>query len=157
MNGQRRCNTHTHTHTHTHTYSGILFRCKKEWSNVIWCLILSPLPRSSSCTGAGEPREAAPWSRSGGAAARRYPSFKVRRGGCALLEQPWRDAPSLRWEKPKLDGRCCERASEGRHTKTIITETSQSAHRTAAMSNSVTLHHAMWGHPKWSGHGGEVR
>ena len=50
----------------------------------------------------------------------RYPSSEVRSGGCALLEQPWRDTPRPRSEKPKEDGRCCERASEGRHTKTIL-------------------------------------
>ena len=32
--------------------------------------------------------------------------------------------------------------SDGRHTKTIITETSQSDHRTTALSNSVKLSHS---------------
>ena len=36
----------------------------------------------------GGQRGATPCSRSGGAAVRRYASFKVRSGGCALLEQP---------------------------------------------------------------------
>ena len=27
---------------------------------------------------------------------------------------------------------------------------------TTALSNSMTLSHAMWGHPRWAGHGGEV-
>ena len=27
---------------------------------------------------------------------------------------------------------------------------------TTALSNSVKLSHAVWGHPRWSGHGGEV-
>ena len=49
-----------------------------------------------------------------------------------------------------------KRASKGRHTKTIIRETSQSDHRTTAVSNSMKLSHAMWGHPRRSGHGGEV-
>ena len=35
-------------------------------------------------------------------------------------------------------------------------KTSQSDHRTTALSNSVKLIHAMWGHPRWPGHGGEV-
>ena len=36
------------------------------------------------------------------------------------------------------DGRCCKREAEGKHTKTIHTETSQSNHtRTTALSNSV--------------------
>ena len=27
---------------------------------------------------------------------------------------------------------------------------------TTALSNSMKLSHAMWGHPRWEGHGGEV-
>ena len=34
--------------------------------------------------------------------------------------------------------------------------TSQSDHRTTALSNSVKLSHAVWGHPRQTGHGGEV-
>ena len=56
----------------------------------------TPRPRSSSCTGTGEPRGATPRPRSGGAAVRRNPLFTVRRSGCALLEQPWRDTPGPR-------------------------------------------------------------
>ena len=32
-------------------------------------------------------------------------------------------------------------------------ETSQSDHRTTNLSNSVKLSHAVWGHPRWTGHG----
>ena len=36
-------------------------------------------------------------------------------------------------------------------------KTSQSNHtRTTALSNSMKLSHAGWGHPRWMGHGGEV-
>jgi len=35
-------------------------------------------PRSSGCVGAGGPRGAIPYSKSGGAVVRRYPSSKVR-------------------------------------------------------------------------------
>ena len=36
-------------------------------------------------------------------------------------------------------------------------KTSQSDHtRTTALSNSMKLSHAMWGHPRRAGHGGEV-
>ena len=35
-------------------------------------------------------------------------------------------------------------------------KTSQSAHRTTVLSNSVKLSHAVWGYPRWTGHGGEV-
>ena len=48
----------------------------------------TPRPGSCGCAGAGGPRGAIPFSRSGGVAVRRYPSSKVRSNGCALLEQP---------------------------------------------------------------------
>ena len=35
-------------------------------------------------------------------------------------------------------------------------KTSQLITRTTALSNSMKLSHAMWGHPRWRGHGGEV-
>ena len=35
-------------------------------------------------------------------------------------------------------------------------KTSQSDHRTTVLSNSMKLSHAMWGHPRWPGHGGEI-
>ena len=37
-----------------------------------------------------------------------------------------------------------------------LQKTSQSDHKTTALSNSVKLSPAVWGHPGWSGHGGEV-
>ena len=61
----------------------------------------TPRPRSRGCVGAGWPRGAIPRWRSGRAAVRRYPSSKVRSSDCTLLEQPWRDNPRPRWEKPK--------------------------------------------------------
>ena len=92
----------------------------------------------------------------GGAAVRKYPSPKVRSAAvlcCSsrkeILQVQGKINPS------KMVG-VCERASEGRHSETIITETSQSDHRTTVLSNSVKLSHAMWGHPRWMGHGGEV-
>ena len=48
----------------------------------------NPTSKSGGCMGAGGPRGAIPHSRSGGAAVRRYLSFKVRSSGCALLERP---------------------------------------------------------------------
>ena len=35
-------------------------------------------------------------------------------------------------------------------------KTSQSDHRTTVLSNSMKLSNAMWGHPRRTGHGGEV-
>ena len=55
-----------------------------------------PLLRRGGCVGAGGPRGAIPCPRSGGAAVRRYTSYKVRSSGCALLEQPRRDTPGKR-------------------------------------------------------------
>ena len=34
--------------------------------------------------------------------------------------------------------------------------TSQSVTWIIALSNSMKLSHALWGHPRWTGHGGEV-
>ena len=47
-----------------------------------------PRPKRGGCVGTGGPRGSTPCSRSGRAAVRRYPSFKVRRSGGGLLEQP---------------------------------------------------------------------
>ena len=35
-------------------------------------------------------------------------------------------------------------------------KTSQSDHTDHSFSHSVKLSHAVWGHPRWAGHGGEV-
>ena len=77
------------------------------------------------------------WLRFAGTAVKRYPTSKVRE---------------------TQDGRCCKRASEGRHTETIITENySQYNHtRTTALSNSMKLSHALWGHARWAGNCGEA-
>ena len=91
----------------------------------------------------------------GSAAERSYPTSKVRSSGCALLEQLWRDTPCPRWEKPnKMVGteRGHQRADR---LKPQSQKTSQSDHRTTALSNSMKLSHAVWGHPRWEGHGGE--
>ena len=65
---------------------------------------------------------------------RSYSTFKVRRGGCEEIplvqgKERWlrfAGAAVKRYPMSKVretqDGRCCERASEGRHTETIITE-----------------------------------
>ena len=61
-----------------------------------WPRGATPNPRSGGCTGTGETRGDSPHSRSGGAA-----SSKLRSSDLALLEQPWRDTPHPRQEKPK--------------------------------------------------------
>ena len=57
----------------------------KECSNYHTTAVI---PHTSCFTSAGGPTGATPFSRSGGAAVRRYHSSKVRNSGCALLEQP---------------------------------------------------------------------
>ena len=53
-----------------------------------WMRGATPRPRSGGCAGTGGPKRATPRPKSGGAAVSRYPLSKVRRRGCALLEQP---------------------------------------------------------------------
>ena len=72
----------------------------------------------------------------GGAAVKRYPTSKVR--------------------QTQVRRRCCKTASKGRHTETIIRKLVNLITQTTALSNSMKLSHAMWGHPRWAGHGGEV-
>ena len=105
------------------------------------------------CAGAGGPR--GPHSRSGGAAMRRYPSSKVRSSGWALLDQPWGDTPRPGKRNPsKMVG--LQEGIRGQTLKPQSQKTSQSDHRTTVLSNSKKLSHAMWGHPRRSGRGGEV-
>ena len=47
-------------------------------------------------------------------------------------------------------------ASEVRHTKHNHRKLVNLFTQTTALSNSVKLRHAMWGHPRRAGHGGEV-
>ena len=123
----------------------------------IGSLWVTPRPKSGSCVSTGGPKGANPRSRSGGAT-----SSKERSSGCALLEQPCRDKrPKVREiqvrHQVKHQGRCFKGSSEGRHTETIITKKlANLITQTTALSNSVKLSHAVLGHPRWMGHGGEV-
>ena len=47
-------------------------------------------------------------------------------------------------------------ASEGRQMETKSQTTGQSDHRTTAWSNSMKPSHAVWGHPRQTGHAREV-
>ena len=102
-------------------------------------------------------------------AKRSYSTFEVRRGSpeeIPLIQGKGQQLcfagaavkrhPVSKVRETQVRRRCCERASEGRHTEAIITETSQSDHRTTAVSNSVRLSHAVGGHPGRTGHGGEL-
>ena len=115
-------------------------------------LFRSPRPRSSGCTGAGEPRGAISRSRSEGMAVRRYPSSKVRSSGCALLEQ-LEEIPQVQGKRnpSKIVG--VARGHQRANTlKPYSHKTSQSNHaRTTTLSNSMKLSHALWGHPRRAG------
>jgi len=47
-------------------------------------------------------------------------------------------------------------ASEGRHANHNHRKLVNLITQTTALSNSMKLSHAVWGHPRWAGHGGEV-
>ena len=81
---------------------------------------------------------------------RRYPSSRVRSSREEIPHAQGKRNPS------KMVGvvRGHQRADT---LKPYSQKTSQSNHtRTTALSNSMKLSHAMWGHPRWRGHGGEV-
>ena len=77
--------------------------------------------------------------------------FKVWRGG-------GEEIPLIQGKRnpSKMEGGA--RGHQRAHTlKPYSQKTSQSNHtRTTALSNSVKLSHALWGYPRWAGHGGEV-
>ena len=60
------------------------------------------------------------YPRAGSATERSYPASEVRSSGCALLEQLWIGHIQGKRNPRKTVG--VARVSEGRHTKTIITE-----------------------------------
>ena len=110
--------------------------------------------RYFSLAGAGGPREATPHSRSGGAAMRRYPSSKVRSSSCALLEQLWKDTQVQGKRNPSKRVGVARGHQRADILKPYSQKTSQSNH--TALSNSMKLSHAVWCHPRWTGHRGEV-
>ena len=109
----------------------------------------TPCPRSGGCMGAGGPRGATPHSRSGGGAVRRYPSSKIRSSHEEIPHVQSKRNPS------KTVG--VARGIRGQthwnhnHRKLVNLIT-----WTTALSNSMKPSHAMWGHSRWAGHGGEV-
>ena len=71
-----------------------------------------------------------------GAAVKRYSTSKVREN-------------QVRWE-------VLQEASEGRHTNHNHRKLVSLITWTTALSNLMKLSHAVWGHLRWAGHGGEV-
>ena len=95
--------------------------------------------------------------------------FKVRRGGCEEIplvqgkEQRlcFAGAAVKRYPTSKVKETQIRRwvlleASEGRHTNHNHRKLVNLITQTAPLSNSMKLSHAMWGHPRWPGHIGEV-
>ena len=113
--------------------------------------------RSGGCAGAGGPRGTTAHSRSGGLAMGRIPSSKVRSSSCALLEQPWRDTHIQGKRNPSKTVGVARGHQRADTLKPYSQKTSQSNHTTTtALSNSMKLSHAVWGHPRRAGHCGEV-
>ena len=54
-----------------------------------------------------------------------------------------------------VDGRYCERHQRA-HTNHNHRKLANLITPTTALSNSMKLRHAVWGHPRQTGHGGEV-
>ena len=100
---------------------------------------------------------------------RSYSTFKVRRGGGEEIpliqgkEQRlcFAGAAVKRYPTSKVKETQIRRwvlleASEGRHTNHNHRKLVNLITQTAPLSNSMKLSHALWGHPRWVGHGGEV-
>ena len=101
---------------------------------------------------------------------RSYPTSKVRSGGHEEIphvqgkEQQLELCWSSSEEIPHLQGKRnpskrvdAERGHQrADRLKPQSQTTSQSDHRTTALSNLMKLSLAMWDHPRWMGYGGEV-
>ena len=95
--------------------------------------------------------------------------FKARRGSCeeipliqgkeqrlTLLEQPRRDTPGPGKRNTGNTLGIARGHQRADTLKPYSQKTIQSNHtRTTALSNSMKLSHALWGHPRQVGHGGE--
>ena len=90
-------------------------------------------------------------------AVRRYPSSKVRNSGCTC----WSSHEEIHHAQGKRNRSKKVGVARGHQRadtlKQYSQKTSQSNHtRTTALSNSMKPSHAIWGHLRWEGHGGEV-
>ena len=82
---------------------------------------------------------------------RSYSKFKVRRGG-------GEETPLVQGKRNPSKTVGVARGHQRANTqKPCSQKTSQSNHtRTTALYNSMKLSHALWGHPRQGGHGGEI-
>ena len=95
---------------------------------------MAPCPRPGGVAGRTNPTSREPWLHGCRRALRSYLTLKVRKGGGEEIplvqgKEQWlclAGAAMKRYRTPKVretqDSRCCERASEGKHTETILTE-----------------------------------
>ena len=87
---------------------------------------------------------------------RRYPSSKV--GAAAVL--CWNSREEITHVQGNRNPSKTVDVARGHQRadtlKPYSQKTSQSDHMDHSLSNSVKLSHAMWGHPRQAGHGGEV-
>ena len=90
------------------------------------------------------------------AAERSYPVSKVK-AAAALCRSSREELPHVQGKgnPSKMVGaeRGHQRADRQKPQSQTI---GQSEHTDHSLSNSMKLSHAIWGHPRWMGHGGEV-
>ena len=102
------------------------------------------------------PRRNTPRPRSGAEAKRRYHMSKVTSRGCACWSSH-KEKPHVQGNgNPSKTGGAKRGHQRADRLKPKSQKTSQSDHRDPALSNSMKLSHAVWGHSRWAGHDGEV-
>ena len=86
---------------------------------------------------------------------RRYPSFKVR-AAAALCWSSREEITHVQGKRNPSKTVGDARGIRGRHTNYNHRKLVNLITWTTALSNSVKLSHALWGHPRRAGQGGEV-
>ena len=145
---------------------------KIKYNRLTWQIISTrtKLGRSGSCVAQERLRGGTPCSRSGVVAERTYPMSKVR-------SWDWKEIPNVQGKEQWLHfaGAAVKRYPTSKVRETQVRRQAMREgirgqtdwnhnHRklvnlitwTTALSNSMKLSHAMWGHPRWMDHGGEV-
>ena len=104
------------------------------------------------------PRGASPRPRSGAAAERSYCMFKVRRGGREKIPLVQAKEQRLRFAGAAVKRYPVQGKRNPSKTVGVARghQRADTEHRTTVVSNSMKLSHAVWGHPRRPGHGGEV-
>ena len=119
----------------------------------------TPCPKSGAAAGRSNPMSNERRLRGHGRAERSYSTFKVRRGDLVQVRSGgcpfWSSCEEIPHVQVKRNPSKMV-LREGIRGQTHQNQISQSDHRTTVLSDSVKLSHAMWGHPRRSGHGGEV-